>query len=766
MRKTVRIALLALILVAMLPGAALAAEGDANLAMREEMREKYDDYVVGACALGDELCIYGNAHIFTWHAGDAELTALDFEKPEAEEDELRSDSYMFSDGERLYLLSAVYDRSDEESSTIDRLELLPVELDGDAAHCGEPVEVDIDELVADYGDGSDSEYLVQISDVCWAGGYAMLSVYDPSDRPAVYQLDVESGEGEYIDGPEEISGIAPYEDGKLLIRSYQYEERCVEFWIYDPEEESLEPACEPIELGEEDRNSFSGMAYSRESGRLFYLDDGYVKAMDGFDYATAEPVAELSTAGDGGRSGLLLPGDRFVYCSYDGVFVRQTDPGALPETRLVVRNGGYSEATTDAYYAFGSAHPDVAVVLNGDYQEDDALIESMMNRDDSTDVYILQMSRLAFDALYNRGFMAELDSEEIAEAVGRMYPPIRDALTRDGEVVAVPVSVYGWVPGLDVEGFEKIGIAQEALPGNLKELIEFLPTIPERLPDDGSITLFNEYETQESVRSELLGLILETWRTQSNASGRELRYDDPELKELMEAALELDYEALGLPEGDDTQGYSYSYTFGQERKYHLVQFSAGCTFGNFYSDATPTPMSPVSGEEGYIPLTLTVAFVNPFSKNVALAQEFLEELVRNMETATRYSVSDELNEPVRNEDMLNYIDEIEESIEESRAKLQKAEDVDKPAIEEEIANLERAVEDLRKNSWTVSQEDIDWYRAHAGQLTVDRYNFLNAADEDGELSDMAEQLLEGRVSVEDFLNEADRKVRMRAMEGN
>lgn len=341
--KWLWIPLLMLILGAMLPGAAMAAEGDANLALREEVQEKYDDYVVGACVLGDELCIYGSSHIFTWRAGDAEMTALNFEKPEAEEGELRNDSCMFSDGERLYLLSAVYDVSDEESSFLDRLEILPVELDDGAARCGEAVEADVDELTTDYGDGNGNTYLVQINDVCWVDGCAMLSVYDPSDRMAIYALDVESGEGEYIEGPEEISGIAPYEDGKLLIRSYQYEERSVEFWLYDLEEESLEPACEPIELEEEDRNSFSCMVYSQESGRLFYLDGGYVMAMDGFDYSTAESVAELSTIAEN-RAGLLLPGDRFVYSSYDGTFVRRTDAGALPETRLVVRNAEIGRA--------------------------------------------------------------------------------------------------------------------------------------------------------------------------------------------------------------------------------------------------------------------------------------------------------------------------------------------------------------------------------------------------------------------------------------
>ena len=50
---------------------ALAAKGDANLGMGDDMYEAYGDNVRGCFILGDTLYLYGGNHLFYWHLGDA-----------------------------------------------------------------------------------------------------------------------------------------------------------------------------------------------------------------------------------------------------------------------------------------------------------------------------------------------------------------------------------------------------------------------------------------------------------------------------------------------------------------------------------------------------------------------------------------------------------------------------------------------------------------------------------------------------------------------
>ena len=763
MKKMKWIALLALVLAALLPCAALAARGDAIIARSDDMREKYQDNAYGACVGGDTLYFYGSEHIFTYHIGDADLTAVKYELPEAGEDEYCSIQRLFSDGEDLYALCSVsYYRDD--TSGVSSVEIFPVEIGEDEARFGDPVEVNPDDLTVSYG--GEGSYFIQINDGCYVDGWLMLYVYDDEGWGTIYALDTESGEGSFIEDVEEVRCITPYDDSRLLIETYDYNSELCEFLIYDPESESLSSACPPVK----ENHNFPGLAYSRETGRVFYMANGYVNAVEDFDFENPQQVAELSTLYYVDSSGLLLPGDYYVYANYDGTVIRSTDPDAMPETRIVVQGGGYSDSIMASYYSFGNTHGDAVVVLDQEYYPSDKIIESMMSRDSSVDVYMMSLDSEAYDALYNRGYMVELDNPEIVSAVEKMYPAVQDALTRDGDVVAVPVNLYGWTIGFDYDGFEKLGIAREDVPESWLELLDLLPELADKLPEDGKIRLFREYMTQSMVRNELISGIMEAWRTHQTAIGEEVSYGAPELLELFEKVMALDLEAMGIPEDDEDNEEGYSYRIygadDPDREYTLIETSVGCTIGNFYSSAKPALLSVIPGEPGELPLQMSVAFVNPFSQNVELAQEFLVELMNNMENRTAYSLSDELNEPVRNRYSIQAIEEYQRDLEEQREKLETADPVDKPAIEEYIQSIEQVIEDVDRYSWDISEEEIAWYRAHADRLVVQRFDFLNAADDDGELSDLAEQFFAGRVSPADFLKEVDRKVSMRAREGN
>ena len=302
MKKIQWIALLALALTALLPCAALAAAGDANIARNEAMYEKYDDGAYGACVCGDTLYFYGNRHIYTYHIGDADLTALDLELPETAENQYRNVQRLFSDGERIYLMCTL-ERYGDDGYGLVGAELYPVEIDGEQVTLGEPLALNTDKLTSTYG--GDEAYFIQINDVCYVGGYLMMYVYDDNGNEAIYALDIETGEGSYIEDLERVRCITAYADDQLLIGAYDYNTGTFEFQLYDPQAESLTAACPPIEAD----SRMSGLVYSAESERLFFMSGGYVKAVTDFDFENAEEVAELSSIYYGENGGMLLPGD-------------------------------------------------------------------------------------------------------------------------------------------------------------------------------------------------------------------------------------------------------------------------------------------------------------------------------------------------------------------------------------------------------------------------------------------------------------------------
>ena len=113
-------------------------------------------------------------------------------------------------------------------------------------------------------------------------------------------------------------------------------------------------------------------------------------------------------------------GDLYVLADYDAVIGRDVTLDKLPAQRLRVANGGYEDAIGKAYYSFTDKHPEYMVSIATSLNSDN-LLQSMMNRDSSVDIYTLSSTDSAFAALMNRGFMAELDGDAtLSDAVDGM----------------------------------------------------------------------------------------------------------------------------------------------------------------------------------------------------------------------------------------------------------------------------------------------------------------------------------------------------------
>ena len=740
---------------------AQAATEDRDFVRNGGIFQEVSDSARGGCVAGDALYLFGSSHIFWYRAGDDGLAAAAFALPDAGENEARELVRLFADGDRLCALMCVYRFAGDEYGP-DRLEIAEVEIADGEVRFGEPSAADASALAVSYGDGYTSE-LAPVSEAVCAGGRLFLRASTNDAYGRIYALGLDGGDGDFID-VEKARSMTAWEDGKLLIETYDYNEQNLEFLIYDPDTDGLTPAC----LAMRTETPLSGIAYSAESGRLFYMQDGRVMAAEDFDFANAQSVAELYVRYAEESESMLLPGDFYVCCGYyDGTSIRSTAPGALPDVILTVQSGGIDDVQMKAYYDFNSAHEDATAILKENYAEDGTIIEAMMNRDTSVDIYVLSVETEAYDALYSRGYMAELDSGVIADAVAKMYPAIQDAIMRNGQIVAVPVMLYGWTLGLDYEGFERIGIPREAVPGDWPGFLELLPELPELLPEDGSVRVFPEYYTQRQARMELVDAVLDSWHLYLNAAGEELHYDVPELRAALEGVMALDLEAMGMPEGNEDDAYVMVSVVGGggDRTYTLVNPGAGCTIGSMSPRSEPALLSVIPGEAQPVPLGLAVALVNPFSPHAGLAQEYLEALYRNLDARTLYNLNAQRNDPVRNRYYQQNLENTQQELDSARDALAAADPVDAAMWEDRIAMLEEQMETIEEFGWDISPWEIEWYRAHDSELFVSRWNYVDVAYGSGEFTDLVQQFLAGRLQADAFLKELDRRIRMKAMEG-
>ena len=181
--KTKSLALLALLFILLISSAALAANGDADIAFRKEMEREYQDSILGACVLGDALYLYGDSYFYTYHIGDEGIDAVEFTRPVGGEYDMYEFLRLFSDGESLCMLCAVYDES-ADLYELDRLEILPVEIGAEGVAFGAGMKAD--------ADGLDGGGYIAIYGACYMDGYLMLHTEREGLGETVYSLGVDN----------------------------------------------------------------------------------------------------------------------------------------------------------------------------------------------------------------------------------------------------------------------------------------------------------------------------------------------------------------------------------------------------------------------------------------------------------------------------------------------------------------------------------------------------------------------------------------------
>ena len=140
---------------------------------------------------------------------------------------------------------------------------------------------------------------------------------------------------------------------------------------------------------------------------------------------------------------------------------------------------------SETIYDINNPRGDISVVLQRDWNA--KVLQEMMNRDSSVDIYVLQYDRNEFSAMRNRDYLPDLSgNEKIAANVERMYPYVQDALKQNGKIIAIPTGFTGETLGINMrklqlsadgelfEGFIELLVRDKK---NLERMVEGLSHI-------------------------------------------------------------------------------------------------------------------------------------------------------------------------------------------------------------------------------------------------------------------------------------------------
>jgi hypothetical protein len=345
-----------------------------------------------------------------------------------------------------------------------------------------------------------------------------------------------------------------------------------------------------------------------------------------------------------------------------------------------------------------------------------------------------------------------------------MYPDIQAAVTKDGQLLALPVQMYaGNAMSYNPEALKALGLTEDDVPGTWKEFFQFLQRLPEMVGDAG-IMAFDPYMTQSDMRNTLFYNMLNAYMLYlKNADGVEMAFDTPILKDALAEFEKIDFAALGLPE--EYEDDSYTYTENTQSKI-LFQTYANISC-SAYRDQYATPML-ISFDEGADPMIevyLTVAFVNPYSENRDLAIEYLEDVVANLDANFLTSACPDRNDPIPNAYYEESVGYYEEQIASIQAELEKASEDEKADWQEQLDQWQGYLADYQQyGAWDASAESIAEYRGYADDFVVSKFFGMDESNS-GEFYDQVQQYLDGTIDAATMLKNIDKKLKMMLMEG-
>ena len=582
--------------------------------------------------------------------------------------------------------------------------------------------------------------------------------------------------------------LTPYKDGKLLALVMDPEKSWNEktmamnnaaLAVYDPQTDSLD------ELGDSGKPfeyEGLGLGYDEEADKIYLQGKSEVYLSDGA--GSAEIAAYLTPSQYGGNNSdglFVLPEGRVAVISGQSIFIRTADPDQLPEGRLTIY-GSYMDDTHQKAMAALGGIP-VTFLESKWFSTAQELGQALVTGEDNIDILVFSGEYIDINNLMNKGYAADLSgSAALQDYVAALYPMMQDAGKAGGKLYMVPV-------GMDTNGmmsyYSKLTEQVEGveLPHTYAELIALLQKWNDELGEEYPDFLPLQ---SDDYKGQMVRLAISMQQNAKAIKGEEFVYNDPQLKEMLELALALNTEDIAPKidwEADNSNElfeeiYSkmplmqeYYWIDLQSMNYSLTQDEEDSLMSWGSSDKTynvgrmlPLQFGISEGDPSIVPIQLTMMTVNPKSKNLDAAIAYIEQYVKSISPDKQAMMNPSLNDDILNPNYEQEIKWMEESLSYYEEAISKAEGAEKTEIQANFEQQKKYIEARREEArYSVRKETIAVYRELIENSYIRTYEH-NMAFNSEEMYSLLNRLIEGQMPLEQFLTEADGKLRLMRLE--
>lgn len=759
MKKIVSCFLLIAMLLSLWPNA-LAAEGNLTLFATDPADEDYySRAVLDMESDGDTLYILVDGKIYTWKQGEEPQLLF--------ENLITNRNYYESEREpydpvisSLYIQDGVIKVFDTVTAAIHTLS---------KGENGEAVFTDtiLLETEARVEEDGDMWLDFQFEDHALVGDTLYVTGYDfnAGGELDTFAWDVKTGEAKEV-SLENVEALCRYKDGKILCATtdpnnmYDSETRTYLPWtlaVYDPATDTVEEVTKVSDIV---YYNVYAMVYDESADTLYLGTQNKIYRMVNLancELAAYHPVSYLWGEG----KVMAAIGGQVALFDDHGLYLRTADPAHLPDATLSV----YGYWDSNEHVAAMNAMGDIPVFFNDSsyYQSAQELGQALAGGENQLDVLSVSMGWLDFTRLMEKGYCYDLSgSEVISQYMDEIYPFLKDAVSMDGKIFAIPyaMNLSDW--HYNKAAWEALGLE---LPETYPELFQMMT---EWAQEENSEN-WEEYAflTDEGAyKDQVIYKLISDYEQYMFAQGETLTLDNDIFRSLMQA-----YEAIDT---ENVEVYVDWSLVGDEIPDDLNElWMKESLAANYYSvspygnDGWYNMMLKMSAESEYVlPCDVQVLFINPRSQNLEAAVQYLEELIKAYQKNKSHMIefSPNYNEPVLNSYYEDNLESMQKHLTELEDAIAKADPIDKPALQEEYESYKEYVDEYTVTGrYQISEEDIAAYRASMEYAVVRQPSVLSSGDEDSFYT-LLSRYRDGQISLEQLIQEGGSRLRLMQLE--
>lgn len=397
---------------------------------------------------------------------------------------------------------------------------------------------------------------------------------------------------------------------------------------------------------------------------------------------------------------------------------------------------GFAEGRSITVLGFGTPHSQeftrctgIAVVdiqpRGGDSM--DKLATAMATRDDSVDLYAFY-AQDGLMAIKNKGYFVDLaQSQVLSRALAELYPALTKAVQHQGQLVVWPVAASVSFRSMEEDMLKEQQLASPVTWGEALDLILELES--RSVFAAGTAVHFAQWNY---CKADILKCFIQEYLLGQTASGGHISFDTAGFKKVAGRIL------AQVPLVDP-----YPRMTGWEDALFNVTGS-NVDWGNY-----ELPLKINREDPGFLPMNARLLVVNPYSKNIEAALQYLEFLATKR-TREDYGIYQTMTEPLINE-------EASRRWEQAALALKQLEQEQVPEGEQlhhqqRLIKLREEVQMLAIDRYQVSPKSIETYQAYAPLFVVLEDPLILYNEKLGLLAD---RLAAGGLDLKGFIREAD-----------